>query len=76
MSLREHALRILGQHVGCSDCACVWGDPGVHTNGGCSCYDRKNEIWTRKTLLDMSRVAQQLAREVSLGYTVKKETNE
>lgn len=76
MRLREHALRILGRDPGCSDNNCVWGSWGVGTNGGCKCYDQKQEIWTRKSLLDMSTVAKQLAREVSLGYTVKKENDE
>lgn len=73
MTLREHAYRITGQHLGCSDGNCVWGDPGVHTNGGCSCYDSRNEIWTRRQLLYMSQVAKQLAREVTMGCKIETE---
>lgn len=36
--MRETAVRLFGQKIGCTDGGCVFGHPGgMHTNGGCAC---------------------------------------
>ncbi len=60
--VRQVAMRLFGDEVGCSDGGCVFGHPGgMQTNGGCQCIKEREPVILKRNLMRMAEVARVLA---------------